>query len=94
MILFARSTLSFDDTNETLRIACRSYGNYKSPANFQLRHEWFRYVGATSGNENTIIRSVSRPTERAVEALHGRIINTQLPNLSLCLTRQIPNPLD
>src|SRR5262249_29903580 len=61
---------------------------------FQLIHEGFRYCWTTGSHKNRIVWAIRGPTQRTVETFYGSIVDFQLANSCLGLTRQIANAVD
>src|SRR5215213_8808951 len=94
MIFFSRSTIGFNDANQSLTVTRVAHWNDKTPARFELRNQWFRNCWTTSSHEDRVVRSVCRPTECAVKTLYGGVVDSERANSRLCFAREVTDAFD
>jgi hypothetical protein len=86
--------LSLNDADKFLGLARFANGNHQTAADFQLRDQRFRDSRPARRNQNSIVRTVGTPSERAVKGFYRSVIYSEFANPRLCFTRQVANPLD
>src|SRR5260370_4710878 len=72
------AALSLDYAQQLLRFGCCSNRNHQTTASFQLRNQWIWNLWSSRRHQNSIVRGVPAPTERAVEGFNCRVVNSEL----------------
>src|SRR5678815_1654614 len=94
MIFFFTSLLSFNNADQSLTLARLTYRHHQTPTQLELRNQWLRNCWTTGSNQNPVVRRVCSPAQRTVKTLHGRVVNSQLPDPCLCFAGEIADALD
>src|ERR1043166_8060466 len=89
MVFFFRSALSLDNANQSLTLTRVAHRHHETSAHLQLCKQWFRNCWTTGSNEDGVVRSVCRPSERTVRTLYGSVVDSELSNSCLCFARKI-----
>src|SRR5688572_9141141 len=91
MILALNSLLRFVYAHQSLRIPRGANRKHQAATDFQLGHQRLGYVWSTRGDENRIVGSVGRPTQRTVETFDCGVIYTQRADSCLRFTSKLPD---
>src|SRR6185369_9031501 len=80
-VLFAFvSRFSFDHPHQALTLASFADWNYEPPTERELRNQRLRNYRSAGRDENCVIRRVRFPTQRPIERLDRRVVNTECAN--------------
>ena len=86
VIFVLDSAFGLDDADEVLRVASLAHRDDKTPAFLQLSDQRFGHIRATGCDQNSIVRRVRAPAQRAVETFYSRVVDSKATYARLRLT--------
>src|SRR5712692_6634075 len=83
-----------DHAHQTLRLARFANRNYQTTTDLQLRDQGIGHAWSTSRDQNSIVRCMCVPAERAVKSLDRRIVDPKFAYAGLRFARQLADALN
>src|SRR5713226_6980967 len=82
------ASFRLDHAHQTLRLARFANRNHQAASDLQLRDQSIGHARSAGRDQNSLVRRMRAPTERAVKSLDRRIVDPKFANAGLRLARK------